>query len=324
MVTLKQAQELISDEINIIQYNAEPKELYDPMAYILNLGGKRIRPALTLLSCNLFTDDIKPAINSALALEILHNFTLLHDDIMDNANLRRGQLTVHAKWNNNIAILSGDAMCIKAFEYISKCEDRHIKKVFSIFSKASLQICEGQQFDMNFESRLTVSEQQYMKMIELKTSVLLAACMQIGAICGDASEENAQHLYNFGLNLGLAFQLQDDLLDVFGNESTFGKEIGKDIVSNKKTFLLIKALELAKGSQLEMLKTWIFLKDFNPQEKINAIQVIYMSLGIRDLTLKAIESHFVKALDELKKVTVSDEKKFELKNFLLDLKNRKY
>ena len=324
MITLNEAQKQISSEINKIQYNSEPRELYDPMAYILNLGGKRIRPALTLLACNLFNDNIKPSINAALALEILHNFTLLHDDIMDNANLRRGQLTVHTKWNNNVAILSGDAMCIKAFEYVSKCDEKHIKPVFEVFSKASLQICEGQQFDMNFESRLTVPEHQYMKMIELKTSVLLAACLKIGAICGDASDENAQFLYNFGLNLGLAFQLQDDLLDVYGDESTLGKEIGKDIVSNKKTFLLIKALELAKGSQLELLKNWIATKEFNPDEKIKAVQLIYMGLSIKEITMKAIEQYFTKALDELKKVSVEEDKKFELKSFLCDLRNRKF
>jgi geranylgeranyl diphosphate synthase type II len=324
MITLKQAQDCISEEIGRIQYNTEPRELYDPMSYILTLGGKRIRPALALLACNMFSENIKPAINAALAVEILHNFTLLHDDIMDKANLRRGQPTVHVKWNNNVAILSGDAMCIKAFEFISKCDDRHIKRVFEVFSKASLQICEGQQFDMNFESRLTVSEAQYMKMIELKTSVLIAACLKIGAICGDSSAENAEYLYDFGLNLGLAFQLQDDLLDVFGDEDTFGKEIGKDIVSNKKTFLLIKALELATGSQLEQLKDWIAARDFDSEEKIKAIQLIYMRLGIKDITLKAIESYFSKAFNELKKVSVDEDRKYELKNFLCDLKSRKY
>jgi geranylgeranyl diphosphate synthase type II len=323
MLTLPEAQKLIHSEIEKLDLTNRPTELYEPIKYILSLGGKRIRPALALLSCNLFSEDITPAIKPAIGLEVFHNFTLLHDDIMDNANVRRGFPTVHVKWSPNVAILSGDAMCIKAYQYVSEC-DKNLKKVLQVFNKTALEVCEGQQYDMNFETIDNVSVDEYLQMIELKTSVLLAACLEIGALIGNANDEDATHLYNFGLNLGLAFQLQDDLLDVFGDEATFGKEIGKDIVSNKKTFLLINAMQLAMGSQKENLAQWLLKKDFNPEEKISAIQNIYLSLGIKDLTLKTIESFFTKALEELKKVNVIEEKKLELKNFLYSLRNRKY
>ncbi len=324
MITLQQAQKIISERISSINFTSEPIELYKPISYIFKTGGKRIRPAITLLGCNLFSEDIEPAIYQAIALEIFHNFSLVHDDIMDNANVRRGQQTIHAKWNNNVAILSGDAMCIKAYDYILECDQRYLKKVLAEFNNAAIKVCEGQQFDMNFETRQNVSEAEYLRMIELKTSALLAACLKIGAIIGGASDKDANFLYDFGLNLGLAFQLQDDLLDVFGDETTLGKEIGKDILSNKKTYLLIKALETAKGLQLESLKNWIKVKKFDPEEKIKAIQVIYLGLGIKEITLKAIEGRLIKALDDLKKVNVADERKLELKNFLYSMRNRKY
>jgi geranylgeranyl diphosphate synthase type II len=324
MITLQQAQKIISEKIGSIHFASEPIELYKPISYIFKTGGKKIRPAITLLGCNLFSEDIEPAINPAIALEIFHNFSLVHDDIMDNANVRRGQQTIHAKWNNNVAILSGDAMCIKAYDYICNCDQRFLKKVLAEFNNAAIKVCEGQQFDMNFETRQNVSEAEYLKMIELKTSVLLAACLKIGATTGGASDKDADFLYDFGLNLGMAFQLQDDLLDVFGDEQMLGKEIGKDIVSNKKTYLLIKALETAKGSQLESLKNWINIKKFDPEEKIKAVQVIYLGLGIKEITLKAIEGCLIKALDHLKKVNVADERKLELKNFLFSMRNRKY
>jgi geranylgeranyl diphosphate synthase type II len=324
MITLKEAQKLIIEEIEKIKFDSKPKELYDPIAYILKLGGKRIRPALTLLSCNLFSEDINPAVNAAIAIEIFHNFTLVHDDIMDNANLRRGKPTIHSKWGNNIGLLSGDAMCIKAYEYITKCDEPFLKEVIEEFNSSALKVCEGQQYDMNFETRQTVTEEDYLKMIGLKTAVLLAGSLKIGAIIGGAPKTDSELLYDFGLNLGYAFQLQDDYLDVFGEEASIGKEIGKDIISNKKTYLLIKALALAKGTQLENLKKWLFAKSFDPEEKIKAIQLIYYSLGVKELTLKAIENYFVKAHESLKKVDVPAERKLELKNFLLSLRNRKY
>jgi geranylgeranyl diphosphate synthase type II len=324
MLTIIDAQKLINEEIKKLIFADEPKELYEPIKYMLLLGGKRARPSLTLLACNLYKDDVLQAMKPAIGLEIFHNFTLLHDDIMDNANVRRGKQTVNNKWNTNVAILSGDAMCIKAYEFIADCDCNYFKEVFEIYNYTALKVCEGQQLDMNFETREKVTVDEYLQMIELKTSSLFAACLKIGAIIGGASKDDAAHLYNFGLNLGLAFQLQDDLLDVFSDEVILGKEIGKDIVSNKKTFLLIKALELAKGKQLEILNHWLSVKKFNVEEKIKAFQVNYMQLKIREITLKTIESYFLKALEELRKVNVSEEKKIELKNFLYSLRNRKY
>ena len=323
MITLIQAQEIINDEIERFKIKRSPKELYEPVSYILKLGGKRIRPALTLLGCNLFSENISFAIYPALAIELFHNFTLIHDDIMDNANLRRGKQTIHSKWNNNVAILSGDAMCIMAYELLGKCEGKFIKEILEVFNASALRVCEGQQLDMNFETRQTVSEKEYLKMIELKTSELFAACLEIGAITGGANNENSELLYRFGINLGLAFQLQDDLLDVFGDESALGKEIGKDIVSNKKTYLLVKALEIAKGTQREILNKWIAASNYIPKEKISAVQNIYINLGIKEITINAIGNYYSKALKCLNKITISDDRKHELMSFLDSLKNRK-
>jgi geranylgeranyl diphosphate synthase, type II len=323
MINLLQAQQYVAEEIEKIKYNPVPKELYEPIKYILSIGGKRIRPALTLLGCNLFTDDIKPAIAPAVAIEIFHNFTLVHDDIMDNANMRRGKETIHKKWNKNIAILSGDAMNILAYQYLLKCNDSHLRPVFEVFSKATLEVCEGQQLDMNFEKIKSVSNINYLKMTELKTSVLLAASLKIGAITGNASSIDADLLYSIGRNLGLAFQLQDDLLDVFGDEKVFGKEIGKDILSNKKTYLLIKAIELAKGSKLIELMKWLDTEDFVPEEKIKAVQSIYNEYNINELTNRLIEEHIIKANEDLIRVNVAENRKEELKGFIMTFKERK-
>lgn len=324
MITLKNAQEIIKNEIDKLEFNNKPEELYKPIEYILKIGGKRIRPSLTLLACNLFTDEVLHAVYPALAIELFHNFTLIHDDIMDNANLRRGKKTIQFKWNNNIAILSGDAMCIKAYEILSKCDGKYLKEVMDVFSSTALRVCEGQQIDMNFETLQSVSEEEYLKMIELKTSVLFAASLKIGAITGGASPKDSELLYEFGKKLGLAFQLQDDLLDIFGNEFAFGKEIGKDVISNKKTYLLIKALELAKDIQLEVLKNWLDAKDFNPEEKVNSIREIYITLGIKEITRNVSEKYYSEALNSLKKVSVAEDKKKELISFLDSLRIRKY
>lgn len=323
MISLEKAQEIIDKHIKSLNLNSQPIELYEPIKYILSLGGKRIRPSLTIMSCNLFSDDIELAINPAIALEIFHNFSLIHDDIMDNAMLRRNKPTVHSKWNNNVAILSGDAMCIKAYEYVLKTNDQHLKKVFEVFNQTALQVCEGQQLDMNFELKW-ITENEYLKMIELKTSVLLAACLKIGAITGNASEANAELLYSFGKNMGIAFQLQDDLLDITSDEVTFGKEIGKDIVSNKKTYLLIKALEIAKGEDLETLSNLISLKEFNPKAKVSKVKGIYEKLGIMEITKLTIDNYYTKAYNDLESVSVNNSKKSELKAFLISLKNRKF
>jgi geranylgeranyl diphosphate synthase, type II len=324
MLTLKEAQDIINESINNLKFDSKPNELYEPIIYTLKFGGKRIRPSLLLLGCNLFSEEYAPAINPAIAFELLHNLTLVHDDIMDNANLRRGKPTVHVKWSNNAALLSGDAMCIKAFEYINKCDARYLKNSIEVFNDAAIKVCEGQQFDMNFENRQLVSEVEYLQMIALKTSALFASSLKTGAIIGGACTNDADLLHDFGHNLGFAFQLQDDFLDVFGDESIIGKEIGKDIISNKKTYLLIKALALAKGNQKLNLKKWIQAKKFNAIEKIKAVQLIYLSLGIKELTLQAIENYFTKANNDLKRVSVPENRKIELKNFLTGLRNRKY
>ncbi len=247
--------EIIQSSIAQLKIDDEPKELYQPIQYSLDVGGKRIRPILVLAACKMFSDDIKSAIAPALAVEIFHNFTLLHDDIMDKADLRRNMPTVHKKWSENIAILSGDAMMIKAFEQIIKSPAQNLIPIVELFNKTAIEVCEGQQLDMNFETRETVTENEYIEMIRLKTSVLLAASLKIGALSGLASKSDADKLYNFGLNLGLAFQLQDDYLDVYGDQQKFGKKIGGDIVANKKTYLLIKAVELAgKEDQFTIAK----------------------------------------------------------------------
>ena len=323
MLTFDNARKILDNELKDILYNQQPKELYEPIRYMLSLGGKRIRPALTLLSCNLFSDDIAPAIPPAIALEVFHNFTLIHDDIMDNANMRRGFETVHIKWNHNSAILSGDAMNIVAYDYILKCQPLHLIQVLEVFNIAALQVCEGQQLDMNFEKTKTVTEAQYLEMISYKTSVLLASCLKIGAITGGANTIDANLLYNFGLNMGLAFQLQDDLLDVFGNEKEFGKEIGKDIVFNKKTYLLIKALELSNDKQKEELEYWISLDKFEAKAKVEAISKIYYLLHIKDLTENKIEFFFTEARKNLDLVNVEKSKKKELQSFINSLVRRK-
>lgn len=319
-------QKIIDNEIdNQSRYIGEPKELYEPIEYVLSVGGKRLRPVLMLMACNLFSDDIEKAIKPALGIEIFHNFTLVHDDIMDNASLRRNKPTVHSKWNTNIALLSGDAMSIKAYKYISECEPDLLKDILQIFNKAAMQVCEGQQYDLNFENisyHLTIGMEDYLKMIELKTSALIAASVKIGALTGGASNNNAQLLYEFGRNIGIAFQLQDDILDVYGDAEIFGKKIGNDIVSNKKTFLLVKALERAKGKILTELNNYISRKQFNNKEKIQAVTDIYNKLQIKELAEEKMNEYFNIALNCLEKVNVSDKRKENLKNFAKKLIKR--
>lgn len=324
MLTLENAQQLIAHEFEKLSLYKDPVELYEPIHYILSIGGKRIRPSMVLLSCSLFSDDFTVAIKPALGLEIFHNFTLLHDDIMDNANLRRNRDTVHVKWNTNTAILSGDAMSIKAYQFMCASPKEVIHEVIEVFNQTALEVCEGQQYDMNFETRSNVTVNEYLHMIELKTSVLLAASLKIGAILGGASPANANLLYEFGRNLGLAFQLQDDLLDVFGNEALFGKEIGKDIVSNKKTYLLIKAFELAQGNDLATLNDWTTRAEFNRDEKIKIVTDLYLKLGVKQQCEALIDSYFDKARQQLNEVSASAESKNELHLFMNSLKERNY
>lgn len=283
MLSFNEILQKVEREISQLSFDYPPKSLYDPIEYILSLGGKRIRPALALMACNLYKENIDNVINPALGIEVFHNFTLLHDDLMDKADKRRNKPTVHKVWNDNTAILSGDAMLIAAYQLIGKTEPDCLKEIFDLFTDTALEICGGQQYDMEFESRTDVTEPEYIEMIRLKTAVLLACSLKIGAIIGGASQEDADNLYDFGINIGLAFQLQDDLLDVYGDTATFGKNIGGDITCNKKTFLLIHAFELASPEQKAILTSWIDKTQFIPTEKIEVFTNIYNELHLKEI-----------------------------------------
>ena len=315
MHTISELQKLISTEINkeIDRLTKmEPVNLYEPIGYALSMGGKRLRPVMLLLAYNLFNETVEEAVPAAMAIEVFHNFTLLHDDIMDQAPTRRNSLTVYKKYNENIAILSGDAMSIMAYNYLLKCNFSDPGPSIRLFSQTALEVCEGQQLDMDFETRTDVSIPEYLNMIRLKTAVLLACSLKIGALAANAHDEIAESIYDFGINLGIAFQLQDDLLDVFANPEKFGKKIGGDIVSNKKTFLLLKALELANGSYRKIILDWISKKEFNPEEKIKAVTNIYNHLNIKKITEDCIEEYYRQAMQIWKKMDMSNERKTEL------------
>lgn len=314
MLSFETILQQIENEIGKLQFEYPPKSLYDPIEYILSLGGKRIRPALVLMACNLYRDTVDQALKPALGLEVFHNFTLLHDDLMDEADKRRNKPTVHKVWNANTAILSGDAMLIAAYQLIAATDAQHLKKILDLFTATALEICGGQQYDMEFESRLDVSEAEYMEMIRLKTAVLLAASLKTGAILGGASPEDADRLYNVGIHIGLAFQLQDDLLDVYGDPSTFGKNIGGDILCNKKTFLLVNALRLAGDEQRQTLRDWITRETFDPQAKIAAFTAIYNALGLQQLAENRMQHHYDEAMKYLDALQVSPERLGVLKN----------
>lgn len=322
MYNLNQVQEIINRAIKEIDLSAEPSELYDPIRFALSVGGKRIRPALALMSCNLYKENIEDAIGPALGLEVFHNFTLLHDDIMDNAEIRRNNPTVHKKWGNNVAILSGDAMAIKSYDLLLHAPEIHLKEILKIFNRTAIEVCEGQQFDMNFEKRNFVTEDDYIQMIGLKTAVLLAASLQIGAIIGGADASDSKLIYEFGKNIGLAFQLQDDLLDVYGERKMFGKKQGNDILANKKTYMLIKALGLARGDDLVTMKNYLQMKEFNAVEKIKTFTEIYDRIGIRQLAELKINYYFSTAMDAFDAISVLEERKEELKNVVEVLMNR--
>ena len=318
-MTKKEIQQLVEKEINKLNWKITPYGLYEPVEYVLSLGGKRIRPVLALLACQLFDNAIEKALNPALAIEVFHNFTLLHDDIMDEAEMRRNQPTVHIKWDENRAILSGDAMLIKAYQLLAQCNPAVLKPILDIFSKTSVEVCEGQQFDMEFESRNDVSIDEYINMIRLKTAVLLAGSLKIGAICGGASESDADLLYRFGAGIGIAFQLKDDYLDVYGDPDKFGKNIGGDICCNKKTFLLIKALEKADAATKAELLHCINTVTFDRSEKIKAVTAWYDKLDIRSHTENAMRTYYEEAVQSLKGVSVPEERKIELYVFAENL-----
>jgi len=324
MKSFNEITQLITAKLEQINWNKEPKGLYEPIGYVLSLGGKRIRPALTLMACNLFSEDVQPAMNTALGLEIFHNFTLLHDDIMDKADVRRGQLTVHKKWDDNTAILSGDVMQIASYQFIAKTPAKYLKPVLDLFSQTAAEICEGQQYDVDFEKRELVKGEEYLEMIRLKTAVLLGCALKTGAWIGGAGEEDAQLMYDFGINIGLAFQLKDDLLDVYGDEATFGKKIGGDILCNKKTYLLIHALELAKGNNATEIQKWLKISDNHlSNEKIKAFTSLYNSLGVKTICEDKMQYFYSKAIANLKKVSVLENKKQELTNLAEKLMFRK-
>ena len=322
MHTITELIQKINTAIEDIQYNTEPKKLYDPIRYILSIGGKRIRPLLMLMGYNLYRDDVDAIINNALALETYHNFTLLHDDLMDKSDMRRGNPTVHKKWNDNTAILSGDTMLIMAYELFNKGMKNDA--AWTAFIEATLGVCEGQQYDIDFETRNDVTEAEYMEMIRMKTSLLLGYALKIGAMLGGGDQEDVENLYKFGEKMGLAYQLQDDLLDVYGDPTKFQKKLGGDIVDNKKTFMLINAYQRANQEQKEELDRWMNTQEFDSAEKVEAVTHIYNILGIDKLAQQKIEELFALSLQSLDKVKVDEAKKAELRAFANRLLGRKY
>lgn len=319
MYTIENLREIIKTELAKEEYIEKPYSLFEPIKYILDDGGKRLRPVLTLMAYNLYRDDLQKALKSAVGIEIFHNYTLLHDDVMDNAELRRGRQTVHKKWNSNVAILSGDAAAITAYKYIESCEDCYLRQVLDGFNQVAMDVCKGQQYDMEFETRNDVTEEEYIHMIYLKTSVLIAGSMRHGALIAGAPEHEYKALYDFGGYLGLVFQLQDDFLDVYGNVEEFGKKIGGDILINKKTFLLIKAMELAGDKDRAELQRWIDKKEFDPAEKIKAVTEIYDRIGVGEVTQNTIERYLAQSREALAKISVSNERKeyfFEMINYI--------
>lgn len=313
---------IVNEGLEALPYDRRPVSLYEPVRYVLSLGGKRIRPVLMLLGYNLFKEHPEDILMPAIGLETYHNYTLLHDDLMDNADLRRGHQTVHKKWDANTAILSGDSMLVLAYQRIAQCEAVHLPQVLSLFTETALEIGEGQQYDMDFETRNNVTEDEYIEMIRLKTSVLLACALKIGAILGGASPADASLLYQFGEKIGLAFQLQDDLLDVYGDPQVFGKAIGGDITSNKKTYMLINAVNRANPEQRAELMRWIDAKAFDRQEKVAAVTRLYDEIGIRQLCEQKINFYFEQGKQFLEQVSVPASRKEQLSLYISDMMHR--
>ncbi len=322
MHSIQQYQDFVLDFLNAQPQVREPKNLYEPIQYILGLGGKKIRPVLTLMSAEIFDADYSKALPAALAVEVFHNFSLVHDDIMDDAPLRRGNVTVHEKWNINTGILSGDAMLILAYQYFEQYEPAIFRELAKLFSKTALEVCEGQQWDVDFETRSDVTIPEYLKMIEYKTAVLVAAAMKMGAIVAETSVENGKLIYDFGLNLGLAFQLQDDYLDAFGNPATFGKQIGGDIIENKKTYLYLKAIEFASAEEKSKLLQLFSVSLDENESKIGEVKSIFNTSGASNATQQAIQDYTLRAFATLDKMNISSDKKAILKSFGENLMNR--
>lgn len=321
-LSIDELRQKVNQEITHLNYGDSPKELYDPIDYIMRLGGKRLRPILSLLGYAIFQTNWEKILKPAIAVEVFHNFTLMHDDIMDDAPLRRGKATVHEKWNPNVAILSGDVMLVRAYDLLLDVEKQYFKEVISKFNKCASEVCEGQQMDMNFETRTSVSEEEYLEMIRRKTAVLLGFALSLGGLLAGAKPNQVDLLCQFGQNIGIGFQLKDDLMDVYADTEKFGKQVGGDIISNKKTFLLINALEKVEGHLEENLNHWLTIQDFNKQEKVRAVTDIYNQLGIKELTTKKIDTYFQKAFQQLENLEIEAKQKEPLLQFTQWLINR--
>lgn len=324
MIKADEILKLVNKYLDNLSYDRKPSSLYEPIRYVLSMGGKRIRPVLMLLSYNMFRENPEEILMPACALETYHNYTLLHDDLMDNADLRRGHETVHRKWDANTAILSGDSMLVLAYQRMAQCDKQKMPEVLSLFTETALEIGEGQQYDMDFEHRNDVTEDEYIEMIRLKTSVLLACAMKIGAILAGASKEDADNLYRFGEQIGLAFQLQDDYLDVYGDTRVFGKAIGGDITSNKKTYMLINAIMRANDTQRAELEKWISATEFDREEKIAAVTRLYNEIGIDKLAQEKINFYFEQSRKYLAAVSVAEDRKAEITAYAQRMMKREY
>jgi len=324
MHSLSFFQKLVEDEIQKLDFKVEPAGLYDPIRYMLSLGGKRIRPSLVLMSCELFDGKTEDALPAALGIEVFHNFTLLHDDIMDKAPLRRSKPTVHTRWNNDVAILSGDAMFVKSCQLMMQVNENVSASVMNHFLESALLVCEGQQLDMTYQDASIISIGQYLEMIEMKTAALLGCSLKTGALIAQTPAKNSELIFDFGINLGIAFQLHDDILDVYGDEERFGKQSGGDIIANKKTYLLLKALELASASQEKELKHWLSMKNFDDKEKVNAVKNIFMETGVKEKAEAEMENYFQKSTTALNEVNADNEKKQQLIGFSEKLMQRQH
>ena len=324
MLSFEYILQTIESAVSRLRFDDSPQSLFDPIVYTLSGGGKRLRPAFVLMACNLYRDEVQIAMNSALGIEMFHNFTLLHDDLMDEAKKRRNRPTVHVKWDRNTAVLSGDAMLIAAYRLIGQTPTAFLKPILDLFTQTALEICEGQQYDMEFEGRTDVTEEEYMEMIRLKTAVLLACSLKTGALIGNASEQDVEVLYRFGTHIGLAFQLQDDLLDVYGDTQAFGKDIGGDIMCDKKTYLSIQMHRLANDKQKRQIERYrkAYTSNYTQSEKIAAITALYDELGIKELAQSKMKQHYKLALEELKKLSVAQERVQELLRVCSLLMNR--
>ena len=324
MHSIDSLQNRIKEAIDSLHFDKSPFELYSPIQYAMSQGGKRIRPLLTLMACDMFDGDINEAVNPAIGLEIFHNFTLLHDDIMDQSPIRRGRETVYKKWNSNIALLSGDTMFALAFGYLIRTKHEFLAAILEVFDQTAIEVCEGQQYDMNFETAENVSLQEYMEMIRLKTAVLIGACLKIGAIIAKTTPGNIKNLHEFGLNLGIAFQLQDDILDVYSDVVKFGKRTGNDIVTNKKTYLYLKALELSGKEQFDSLKHYYSGLEMDEKEKIEKVTGIYNYLGIKELAEKEMKKYYSKAISCMDAIDLTPDRKQHLISISNSLMNREF